>query len=157
MNPDSENFEPLCKLMALKRHEQPPPGYFSRLPDKIALRIERGDGPLNFWEWLLAGYAFQPAIAYSFALAAFGALAFSVINTVKTAPANSDRILAGNGWRVATPKETPPTSFNSSDSLHFANWMGNSNPGETSPALPSTFGSPDHFRTLPVSFEAGTP
>ena len=157
MNPETENFEALRKLMALKRHEQPPPGYFNRLPDKIALRIERGEGRLNFWEWLLTGYAFRPAFAYSFALAAFGALAFSVINAVKTAPADSARELAGNPWRAATPTAALAAPLNPSDSLRLANWMGNTNPGDAAPALFSTFGSPAPSRPIPLSYEAGTP
>jgi hypothetical protein len=156
MSPDSENFEALRQLMALKRHEQPPPGYFTRLPDKIALRIERGEGQLNFWERLLAGYSFRPAFAYSFALAAFGALGFSVVNSVLTAPAESARELAGEGWRVGTPREALASQVNLSEAPYDANWMGGTNAG-AAPALPSLFGTPDQSRAVPVSFQAGAP
>ena len=157
MNQDSENVDALLKLMALKRHEQPPPGYFARLPDKITSRIERGEGQLNFWERFLAGYTFRPAFAYSFALVAFGALGFSVINSVSTAPADSARELAGEGWRVATPRKALASQVNLSDMPHVANWMGNTNAGAGGPALPSLFGPPDHSRAVPVSFQAGPP
>ena len=156
MDPDSENFEALRQLMALKRHEQPPPGYFTQLPDKIALRIERGEGQLNFWERLMAGYSFRPAFAYSFALAAFGALAFSVVNAVRTAPADSARELAGEGWRVGTPRMAVASQVSLSDAPHAANWIGGTNAGAT-PALPSLFGAPEHSRAVPVSFQAGAP
>jgi hypothetical protein len=156
MNPESENFEALRQLMALKRHEQPPPGYFSRLPDKIALRIERGEGQLNLWERFLAGYTFRPAFAYSFALAAFGALTFSVVNSVRMAPADSARELAGEGWRVAAPREALANRVNPAAAPHVANWMGGTNAGAT-PALPSLFGAPEDSRAVPVSFQAGAP
>src|SRR5580704_4090730 len=133
MNSEPDDFEALRKLMALKRHEQPPPGYFGRLPDRITSRIEREGGDLGFWERILAGFTFRPAFAYSFALAAFGALTFSVVSSIKTQPQESAQAPLGNGWRTGSPEEAMATQFNSLEPLHVANWMGNTNPGAVDP------------------------
>jgi hypothetical protein len=39
MENESENFDDLKKLLALKKHEQPPPGYFNKLPGNVVSRI----------------------------------------------------------------------------------------------------------------------
>jgi hypothetical protein len=147
MNSDPENFDALRKLMALKRHEQPPPGYFDRLANKIAYRLEEESEP-SLWEKFVAGFTFRPAFAYSFALAAFGALTFSMISAARNQPTMSAQTPTGFGWRGGAADEA---SANSVESLHLANWMGNTNPS-TASALPSLFNSGDRYKAVPVSY-----
>jgi hypothetical protein len=153
MNPEAEDFQALRRLIALKRYEQPPPGYFRQLPDKIALRIERGDAQLNLWERFLAGFAFRPAFAYGFAAITFGALTFNLAYLVRTASLSPAPGLADNAWHVVAPAQ--PVSVNlTGEPLHVANWMGDTNP---SAELPSLFATPAQARVTPAAFHAGAP
>jgi hypothetical protein len=68
MNPPSDDFEALRRLLALKRYEQPPPGYFDRLADSIMVQIEAVSLKVPWWERLLGGRELAPAMAGTFAL-----------------------------------------------------------------------------------------
>jgi len=152
MNSDPDDFEALRKLLALKRHEQPPPGYFGRLPERIASRIEREGGQPGFWEKIFAGFTFRPAFAYSFALAAFGALTFSVICSVTTQPQESAQNPRHNRWRTSAPDEPLASQGSSLEPLRLANWMGNTNPSDSALMLPSLFSSNAHDHAVRVSY-----
>jgi hypothetical protein len=54
MNPEQDNFESLRRLLALKRHEVPPPGYFQDFSGQIIARIRAGEqvDRSGFWESL---------------------------------------------------------------------------------------------------------
>jgi hypothetical protein len=43
MNPESEDFDSLRRLLALKRYELPPPGYFNRFSRDVMARIKVGE------------------------------------------------------------------------------------------------------------------
>ncbi|PHX95600.1 MAG: hypothetical protein CK546_01755 [Pedosphaera sp.] len=68
-NPDE--FESLKKLLALKRHEEPPPGYFDRLPGEVRARITHAQAsPEPWWRSWLASWDLSPALATSYAVVA---------------------------------------------------------------------------------------
>jgi len=152
MNSDSENFEGLRKLMALKRHEQPPPRYFDRLANQIAYRLEHERNEPSFWEKIVAGFTFRPAFAYSFALAAFGALGFSVVSSVQTQSTLSTQTQPGFGWRNDVSDAALASEVTPLEPLHLANWMGSTNPSAAASALPSLFSSSARNQTVPVSY-----
>jgi len=84
MNPDQEDYEELRRLLALKRHEQPPPGYFEHFSPQVISRIESGEQARahGFWarffrEAAWAGrpwsqLGFKPVLAGALGLAACG-------------------------------------------------------------------------------------
>ena len=100
MNSSPEDFQDLRNLLALKRHEQPPPGYFRSLPDKIAMRLEREDLSeySTWWEWLVKKLDARPVLAgaYAFAISGLMLLGFKVSQDVQTETA------AGSGWLATT-------------------------------------------------------
>jgi len=58
-----ENFDRLRKLLALKRYEQAPPGYFTNFSSKVIARIEAsGAAELSWWQKLGLQVDFKPAL-----------------------------------------------------------------------------------------------
>jgi hypothetical protein len=139
MKSDSENFEALRKLMALKRHEVPPPGYFNRLPGSIISRIERGEGKLSLLERISAEFTIRPAFAYAFAVAACGALTTSLYSVKTQSAAEGEQPAVATGWRTGNTSQAFASEYNPSEPLHVANWLGNTNPLAIIPELPSLF------------------
>ena len=72
MNEDQQNFEPLRRLLALKRYETPPPGYFNSFSREVRLRIRADQtrkspallGTMMKW---LERFEARPAFAGGFA------------------------------------------------------------------------------------------
>jgi hypothetical protein len=90
MSQDSQDFKSLRQLLALKRHEQPPPGYFNDFSSQVIARIkadDRGDESYFerlFWEapWLQrlwAALETKPIITGAFGAAVCALLIGGVI------------------------------------------------------------------------------
>jgi hypothetical protein len=155
MNSDPEDFETLRKLMALKRHEQPPPGYLNQLSTRIRTRIERGEGQLNLWDRFSANFSLRPSLAYAFGLTVCGALGLSAVSMVKQEMAQ-----AADSSPAATLKRPAPVAAMAGQfkpeapPLHVANWLRNTNPtAESQPQL-FLFDTPNHA-VIPASYESG--
>jgi hypothetical protein len=91
MNENENNFRSLRRLLALKRHEIPPPGYFNGFSSEVISRIRAGEAgaPASFSERLFAeapwlgklvqAFEFKPAFAGAFASALFLLLVGGII------------------------------------------------------------------------------
>ena len=80
MNPSSEEFDRLRKLLALKRQEQPPPGYFNRFSNKIIARIE-AEGlciRVSWWQRVFPELDAKPVLACAYGLVIMGLLVIGV-------------------------------------------------------------------------------
>jgi hypothetical protein len=154
MNSDNEKFETLRKLMALKRHEQPPPEYLNQLSDRIITRIERGEGQLNFWDKLSARISLRPSVAYAFGLTVCGALGLSAVYTVRQEMLQAADSSPGATLRVPAPAIALTSQFKQPlPPMHVANWLGNTNPSAESQPELSLFNTTP--ATVPVSYKAG--
>jgi hypothetical protein len=79
VEPNPQDFEALRKLLALKQHETPPPGYFNTLSSKICSRIEAREevAAASLWGRLFSG-GIKPVLAYSFVLSVCSLIAYTV-------------------------------------------------------------------------------
>lgn len=91
MNPDSENFDALRRVLALKRHEQPPPGYFNSFSNQVIARIKAGEtaepasaisrlfGRAAWWNNLVTLLEAKPAITGAFGAAVCALLISGIV------------------------------------------------------------------------------
>ena len=95
MNPQPEDFERLQKLLALKRHEQPPPGYFEKLSSRIADQIahEKELQLLPWWRRFALNFEFKPAFVCAAGVVLCGLFSAGVITALQVDPATG----ASNG------------------------------------------------------------
>src|SRR2546425_557604 len=113
MNPSPEEFEQLKKLLALKRNEQPPPGFFNHFSDKVIARIE-AEGLIMRTSW---GRRFLPELVARRVLAcAYGLVipGLLVVGLGFSGSLDSEEAVApnlGSPWLAAkTPSRGVPAS-----------------------------------------------
>ena len=81
MNSAPEDFDRLCRWLALKRHEQPPPGYFNEFPRRVIVRLEAAQSAesVSWFEQWVRLFRGKPVFAGGFAVATFGLLLFGLV------------------------------------------------------------------------------
>lgn len=115
-NPDE--FEKLRKLLALKRHEEPPPGYFDRLPGEVRARIAHAQAnPEPWWRRWLEAWNLSPALATSYAALAIALVVGGVWFAQQPAPENGPQIVS-----VPVPP-APPADTNQTHTGTDSNTM----------------------------------
>jgi hypothetical protein len=144
MDSDQNEFEQLRRLLALKRHEQPPPGYFSDFSAQVVSGIKSGDrahdengwGSL-LWEapWmvrLLSAFQQKPYVSGAFGVAVCGLL------------------ICGMVYAESSPKPQPPGITRNSDSgAHIVSANGAPRP------IPAISDSPPNWSTNGMMSDPG--
>lgn len=131
MSQDTENFESLRRLLALKRYEQPPPGYYHSFSREVIVRIkagERGEDAYGYvWQmgWLQriwAAFEARPAFAGALGLALCSLVVFGVVSA-DNAPLNIQAVtgeptpeMQSTGLRVASSDTSGSSLAASADS-----------------------------------------
>ncbi len=150
MDPQSKPTVKVERIIALKRYEQPPPGYFHLLPDRIINRIEYGEGQPSFWERWWPAFRVRPVLAYALGLAVGGALTAGFYFSPKMEQTvGAADPPPGNQWAVASSSAATGDA-----SLGGSRWLGSTNPVTAPPTGDSLFLSPE-AHAIPVSLFLG--
>jgi len=107
MSSSPENFDQLRKLLTVKRHEQPPPGYFNHFSDKVVARIEVEGLKMrvSWWQRLFPELDAKPVLACAYGLVMMGLLAvgIGVSQSLDTQEASAPN--PRNPWLAQTPTQ----------------------------------------------------
>jgi hypothetical protein len=116
MGSSEDDFKDLQRLLALKKHEQPPPGYFYYLPEKIMVRLEQEKERQTlaehstWWEWLVARFDARPWLASAYACTISGLLLMGFrVSHLMQADLTED--LARPMARMPDPNNITPAPF----------------------------------------------
>jgi hypothetical protein len=156
MNENNQNFDELQRLLKLKRHEVPPPGYFNNFSDQIISRIQAGEAvelatkPSRLQveaPWLvrfLAYFEASPAIVGGFATSLCLMLVLGVVLAERPESAPQS---------IFTPTALNSSSLSSSDAASVAALTPGSsqssgiaistNPATSLQPVATLFGQPD--------------
>ena len=104
MSSQPEDFEQLRRLLAVKRHEVPPPGYFEFFPDRVTAQLRREETPHStWWEWLVAKFDAKPVLvcAYGMAVSSLLLAGFRLSQIFEQEVASAP--IPDGGWLASSP------------------------------------------------------
>lgn len=143
MNENDNNFDALRRLLALKRHEVPPPGYFEDFSSRVIARIRAGEAaePMPWILRFLQAFEAKPAYPVALASSLCVLLLIGIVN-VEQNPA------------LAPTWNNAPASiadFNSGSGDNLIAMVDTNSPSDTK----SLFNVQPNPLFKPVSFSAG--
>jgi hypothetical protein len=157
MNQDENNFESLRRLLALKRHEVPPPGYFNGFSAQVTNRIRAGEAaPASISErlndeapWLmkfLQIFEMKPAYAGAFASALGLFLVFGAVLAEKPDYTTQQPLLLQSAESTSAPIAAVASAGLSqpTDQTLLASSISNSSASSLQPVA-SMFGQQNPF------------
>jgi hypothetical protein len=157
MNENENNFESLRRLLAQKRHETPPPGYFNSFSGQVIARIRAsevgtarnaGASETSWFVKLLQAFELKPAFAGAFASALSLLLVFGIIYAERP-DSGPQPVFQTNSQSIGSFASMSPSVISQPA---IATDIGNSNSAATSlQPVASLFGSQNVF-ARPVSF-----
>ena len=138
-----ENFDQLRRLLALKRYEAPPPGYFHSFSGKVMARIEAAEMAITpaWWQKLGLDFNLKPAMVCGLAVVVCGLLSAGVLTSVVTA----DQPVAGLGMEA-------PGAF-AVEASPFGEMYATESAESTRPVFAATRYDQFGLRAQPVSFQ----
>jgi len=154
-----ENFDQLLKLLALKRHEQPPPGYFDQFARGVIVRLKAGEAKRESWladigeeaSWLQKIWSLleaKPVLAGAFGAAVSGLLLAGIIY--------AQRLELPSPTAGAPPPEefvlAPPTRAVEADQSASALLASSTNP-VINPVVPAGLFDGVRLKAEPVSLK----
>jgi hypothetical protein len=111
MSENENNFEALRHLLALKRHEVPPPGYFENFSDGVLARIHASDAVREL-PWLLRvlqAFESRPAFPVAFASTLCFLLLFGIVSVEQNPEmASGQPAFIGNGSAFVSVADNSP-------------------------------------------------
>lgn len=107
LEPQDQDNARLRQLLAWKRHEQPPPGFFASFSSGVIAELEcSGESPLSWWEKLQARLT-GPAFACTYGAALGAAL---VVGIGFTDPKDNPEMSSGTFRLAGSPWVEPATA-----------------------------------------------